>query len=248
MNAAELAALAEAVREIVREDKAPLVLKIAALEERLAGLTSFAEAICGRAIADFERRAAIAPASLQRLAAVETILGQLGPQAADLEAQAGALDRKLVTIEARLAAIAELPEAICGRAIVELERRALDAVAKLPAPKNGTDGRDAFELEAFAAELLPDLRTLRLTFKAGEMSIARDVLLPHIVYRGPYEFGGKTYERGDAVTFAGEIYIAERQTSAKPTGEDWQLAAKRGRDAPKSPALEPPGPRAAVRV
>ena len=54
-----------------------------------------------------------------------------------------------------------------------------------------------------------------------------------IVYRGTYQ-RGKAYEAGDAVTFAGSVLVAARDTSATPetqaAGDDWRLAVKRGRD------------------
>ena len=43
------------------------------------------------------------------------------------------------------------------------------------------------------------------------------------------------YERGDAVTYGGSLWIAQRDTNEYPRGEDsgWRLAVKRGRDASK---------------
>ncbi len=39
------------------------------------------------------------------------------------------------------------------------------------------------------------------------------------------------YEKGDACTYAGSLWVARENTTARPgTGPEWQLAVKRGKD------------------
>jgi hypothetical protein len=58
----------------------------------------------------------------------------------------------------------------------------------------------------------------------------KTVKLPIMIDRGVY-VDGKSYERGDTVSWAGSAWIAQVPTAGKPgTGEDWRLAVKRGRD------------------
>jgi hypothetical protein len=51
------------------------------------------------------------------------------------------------------------------------------------------------------------------------------------IYRGVFE-AGRTYEKGDSVTFGGSQWIARDETDAKPGvgATPWQLAVKAGRD------------------
>lgn len=53
-----------------------------------------------------------------------------------------------------------------------------------------------------------------------------------LTYQGVYQ-DGKTYDLGDVVTWAGQMYHCHKAgTTAKPEefGRDWQLCVKRGRD------------------
>ncbi len=50
-------------------------------------------------------------------------------------------------------------------------------------------------------------------------------------YLGTFQ-PGRTYTKGQFVTFDGSVWHANRQTSAKPPGGDWTLAVKKGTDAP----------------
>lgn len=50
-------------------------------------------------------------------------------------------------------------------------------------------------------------------------------------YCGTYSLG-MNYEKGDAVTYAGSLWVARTDTKTRPgTGQEWTLAVKRGRDA-----------------
>jgi len=49
-------------------------------------------------------------------------------------------------------------------------------------------------------------------------------------YHGVYAPDGD-YRKGDACTYAGSLWVARENTTARPgTGPEWQLAVKRGKD------------------
>jgi len=107
--------------------------------------------------------------------------------------------------------------------------------------KDGAPGKDGLDgtLEALRVEPIDD-RTWQLVRTATKQPIDGgrfhfDVVL----YRDVYQ-GGQTYAKGDAVTFAGSLWIAQEATDVKPgdgaTGlgrsgsGPWRLAVKAGRD------------------
>ena len=109
----------------------------------------------------------------------------------------------------------------------EIERQVKAEVAKLPAPK---DGKDGFGLDDFDATLMDDGRTVQLSFTRGDVAEVYELGFPVTIDRGVY-VAGKSYEKGDGVTWGGSWWIAQRDTDAKPeTSDDWRLAVKRGRD------------------
>lgn len=115
---------------------------------------------------------------------------------------------------------------------MEVLQRALDRIEKpkdgVPG-KDGKDGRDAFDLEDFEAKLLDDGRTLVLAYVRGSERLERSIVLNHILDRGVWK--QSRYLRGDAVSFGGSVFIAQRDTESKPeTDDSWRLAVKRGRD------------------
>jgi hypothetical protein len=99
--------------------------------------------------------------------------------------------------------------------------------------RNGADGAQGpagFSLEAFDAALKDDGRTLLLKFSADGMTATHEIQMPVVIDRGVYK-ADADYLQGDAVTWGGSIFIAQRDTSAKPeASDDWRLAVKRGRD------------------
>jgi hypothetical protein len=77
-----------------------------------------------------------------------------------------------------------------------------------------------------------DERTFTLTATTtGGNSIAQRFAMPVLIYRGVYQ-PNHAYAAGDTVTWAGSLWHANEDTSAKPDsgGGAWTLAAKRGRD------------------
>lgn len=94
--------------------------------------------------------------------------------------------------------------------------------------ENGKDG-ETFTLDDFDIEPL-DERTIKLKFAKGEVVHSFELAFPVPVYRGVFK-DGESYERGDMVTWGGDLWHAERATSQKPATDDWRLAVRKGRDA-----------------
>jgi hypothetical protein len=116
----------------------------------------------------------------------------------------------------------------------EAEARQRHAMGLVPLPRDGTDGRDGrdgFGLDdfEFAAELVDD-RMLHLSLSAGGREKRCVLRLPIVIDRETWR-ADKKYERGDAVTYGGQIYIARADTQSRP-GEsgDWRLSVRRGVD------------------
>lgn len=95
----------------------------------------------------------------------------------------------------------------------------------------GQNGRDGFSLDNFDIRRGDDERTLILSFQHEDWSHEYEVTLKHPLYCGIYA-AGQEYMTGDVVTWGGSMWIAERDTSAKPDTADsgWRLAVKKGRD------------------
>lgn len=68
---------------------------------------------------------------------------------------------------------------------------------------------------------------MSLVFRRGE--VVKRFRVPGLVDRGVYK-AGETYQRGDAVSWGGSLFIAQTATTAQPETADWRLAVKRGRD------------------
>jgi integrin beta 3 len=73
-------------------------------------------------------------------------------------------------------------------------------------------------------------RTVTFVMRRGDRIVEKHVPLPVVIDRGVWKEGG--YQAGDAVTWRGSLWIAQRETAAKPdeASSDWRLAVKRGRD------------------
>ncbi|MDB5681465.1 MAG: Phage portal protein [Sphingomonas bacterium] len=112
-----------------------------------------------------------------------------------------------------------------------LVRAVGEAAAALPVPKDGADG---FGFDDMALEHDGE-RGFVLRFVKGDRTKDFRFKLPVMIDRGVYKEGA-AYDRGDAVTWGGSIWVAQRDTTEKPErNEDWRLAVKRGRDA-RAPA------------
>jgi len=74
-------------------------------------------------------------------------------------------------------------------------------------------------------------RQATLKFVRGEQVKTFDLTVPAVIDRGVFK-EGQAYTLGDAVTFGGSLWIAQKNTGDKPDGPDtgWRLAVKKGRD------------------
>lgn len=116
------------------------------------------------------------------------------------------------------------------------ERQARDlfdkAVDKMPIPKDGKDGRDAFPLESFDMVLEEDGRTVTVKMQTQHGMVEKCLKFPSVIERGPF-VKGKAYEAGDGVSYAGSFWVAkcDNPQGTPGSGEtDWRCIAKRGRD------------------
>lgn len=109
--------------------------------------------------------------------------------------------------------------------------------------KDGRDGIDGLGFDDLEVEFDGE-RSFTFKFVQGERVKAFGPFkVPATIYRGVYQHG-KSYERGDSVTFGGASWIAMADTDARPGGAEaesrsWQLAVKKGADGRQGP----PGPR-----
>ncbi|APZ53133.1 hypothetical protein [Salipiger abyssi] len=96
--------------------------------------------------------------------------------------------------------------------------------------KDGAPGRDGADGLGFEdLEFIADEQGRPLAkFQRGD--VVKTFRLPCIIDRGPYKAAG-SYQKGDAVSFGGSLWIAQGDTAERPeSGAGWRLAVKKGRD------------------
>lgn len=152
--------------------------------------------------------------------------------------------------------IPKLPEVRDGRDAVQIDiLPAIDTTKSYPRGSyarhaggvwkayRDTDGMHGWECVLRGVKSLAvamtDERSLTVTTELsdGEPTV-QTISIPTVLDRGPH-VEGKAYEPGDAVTYGGSLWIAQKSA---PTGrpgdegsEGWRLAVRRGRDAAKQP-------------
>lgn len=100
---------------------------------------------------------------------------------------------------------------------------------------NGTDGQPGANGRDGTLDNLKAVydgeRTLTLCFKDGTPLDGGVIVLPIPIDRGVYR-PESTYEKGDAVTYGGSVFIAQMPTAARPddASRAWRLAVKHGRE------------------
>lgn len=113
---------------------------------------------------------------------------------------------------------------------------------------DGINGQDGLGFDDIQVEYDGE-RKFSLKFVRGdEVKTFGAFLLPIVIYRGVFT-EGTAYERGDAVTWSGSLWIAKSATKAKPMSDarDWQQAVKKGSEGKTGPvgpqgARGPQGP------
>lgn len=119
--------------------------------------------------------------------------------------------------------------AVVGRDVDQaaVDAQIKDLVAALPKAQDGVDGLGFDDMSAeYDGE-----RVIVLRFTRGEQVKEFAFKMPVVLDRGVWS-EGKTYDAGDAVTWAGCVWIAQNDgVTTKPDGgEGWRLSVKRGRD------------------
>lgn len=96
----------------------------------------------------------------------------------------------------------------------------------------GQPGIDGVSMSHFDTEMKEDGRTIVFKFIRDDNIIEmHEFSFPVMLDKGVWS-EGKQYVKGDCVTWGGSLWIAQRDTSAKPDTPDsgWRLAVKKGRD------------------
>lgn len=110
-----------------------------------------------------------------------------------------------------------------------------DGIPGVPGEKGlpGADGRHGVDGLGFddLAVLHDGERGLTLRFFKGDVVKEFAFTIPAVIYRGVYA-AGKTYHKGDMVTWGGAMWHCEKAGVSKPEERsgDWKLAVKQGRD------------------
>ena len=149
--------------------------------------------------------------------------------------------------------VEKLLDRVISKHVLDLERRTNDmvqkAIDKIIQPKDGIDGKDGEKgidgapgadgkdgADGFGFD---DLEVVQLDEKRLQIVFTKDdrkkefvIDMPILIDQGVYQ-QGKTYSKGDGVTWAGSFWIAQKNSpNQKPgSGNEWRLAVKRGRDA-----------------
>lgn len=96
--------------------------------------------------------------------------------------------------------------------------------------KDGANGKDGLGFDDIQVEHDGE-RGFKFVFVRGEQRKEFGAFtVPSVIYRGVWRDGD--YKKGDAVTWAGSMFVAESDTSSKPETKDsaWRLSVKRGKD------------------
>jgi len=115
--------------------------------------------------------------------------------------------------------------------------------------RDGANGADGLGFDDMTEELADDGRTIIRRYSSGDRVKEFRHTFSVVLDRGVFS-AGKSYEPGDAVTWGGSLFIAQKATSAKPgeasdASRAWRLAVKRGGDGKQGPA-GPQGERGAI--
>lgn len=95
----------------------------------------------------------------------------------------------------------------------------------------GRPGQNGAGIDDFEAKLMPDNRTIAMTFHGKDYDYTAELGFPAMIYRGVFKEG--EYAQGDTVTWGGSLWHCDAdKTSEKPGdgSKDWTLCAKKGRD------------------
>ncbi len=204
------------------------------------------EALAGELV--LTMKTALAPV-LARMAALEAHLDRLPAHDQVLTE----LRERLVAVETKTAIPAALPAPVDLTPVLERvaaisERVAVvETRAPIPGPpgpngKDGVDGKDGADglgFDDFEEVIGDDERTITHRYRSGDRVKEFVYKTSTEIYRGVY-VEGKTYDRGDVVTWGGSSWHCNETTTSKPgDSKAWQLQVKKGRDG--KDGLDAPG-------
>ncbi len=114
--------------------------------------------------------------------------------------------------------------------------------AGIPTPKDGADGKDGLGFDDIAVERDGDRGFRFLFFRGDQVKVFGTFTIPCVIYRGVWAEGQK-YQKGDATTWGGSLWVAGDETTAKPgeaalASRTWVLAVKRGSEGRPGPKGE----------
>lgn len=245
------------VRKAVAEGLAALNARVESLEAALKALPSPKDGVDGTSVTVEDVRPLIAQEVAEAVkqlppaekgvdgrdadpvpveAVVSELLAPVKEQVADfLKAIPIPKDGQSVTVAEVVEALTPCLELLHNRWALDFERRAQDvliaACDRIPKPKDGLDGMGFEDIEiAHDGER-------RFCFRLSRDGQVKEFpfVLPAIIHRGLF-VESTPYEKGDAVTWGGSLWISAKDDPEGKPGEskDWSLASKRGRDG-KSP-------------
>jgi len=109
--------------------------------------------------------------------------------------------------------------------------------------RDGRDGHDGIALDDLSVAVEHERTFIFRARVGGQIKDIGALTVPVDIYRGVW-VEGKTYERGDGVTWAGSEWHCNDTTTVKPGdgSRDWTLKVKRGRDGKDGKDAEQPLP------
>lgn len=229
----DLEALGESIAQAILDATEPLKRQIAELEKKLDNIPSGKD---GRDGVDGKD-------GLPGANGKDGLDGKDGlPGEKGMDGQPGK-DGKDADMEVIKEAIDQSIELKIAAAMLDIERRVSDvlmkAVSNMPAPKDGADGKDGqpgkdgkdgFGFDDMRAEYDGE-RGLSLVFEKDGQEKRFDFDMPVVIYKGVFK-ASEEHHAGDAVTFGGCLWIAQKDNPDGKPGDsaDWKLAVKKGRD------------------
>ena len=148
-------------------------------------------------------------------------------------------DMALVDVRERLGALERrVTDDTLSKELGTLRERVAVAEVRAPVPGppgrdgvNGKDGADGFGFDDVEEVIEDEGRTVIHRYTKGEKVKEFAYKTAVEIYRGVY-IEGKTYDRGDGVTWGGSEWHANDTTTTKPGdgSKAWTLKVKRGRD------------------
>ena len=235
------AAMAPAVRASIERATAPLLERIAALEAReipqaIQGEPGKdgADGEDGKSVTLDDVAPMITEAVAKAVANIPTPANGIdGKDGADGRDGKDGADGASVAVED----VERMVEGKVAGWALDFERRAQGvlerAVDRIPRPADGKDGRDGVDGLGFDDLSVDHDGERRIALKFTRAGICKEfaVELPVVLDRGVYKAEGE-YQKGDAVTWGGSLWIAQKDGPESKPGEDgsWRLAVKKGRD------------------